>query len=92
MGMKACSTCAPGDSIEVLIGDKRTVHRYYYPDYSLSERAMVGMVAELTEMVDAVRQGRQPHPSGQAGRTSVALALATYQAAERGVWVELPAG
>ena len=79
------------DSIEVLIGDERTVHRYYYPDYGLSDRAMVGMVAELTEMVEAVREDRQPDPSGEAGRTSVALALATYHAAETGVWVDIPA-
>ena len=92
MGIEGMLYVRSWDSIEVLIGDKRTIHRYYYPDYSLSQRAMVGMVAELTEMVDAVRQGRQPDPSGQAGRTSVALALATYQASERGVWVELPAG
>lgn len=80
------------DSIEVLIGDKHTVHRYYYPDYGLADRAMVGMVAELTEMVEAVRQGRQPEPSGEAGRTSVALVLAVYQAAQTGAWVNIPTG
>ena len=50
---------------------------------------MVGMVAELTEMVEAVREGRQPEPSGEAGRTALALVLATYQAAETGSWVEI---
>jgi predicted dehydrogenase len=80
------------DSIEVLVGDKRTVHHYYYPDYSLSDRAMVGMVAELTEMVEAVREGRQPEPSGEAGRNSVALVLATYQAAKTDTWVDIPIG
>ncbi len=77
------------DSIEVLAGDKRTVQRYYYPDYGLSDRAMIGMVAELTEMVEAVRQGRQPEPSGLAGRTSVALVLATYKASQTGQWVNV---
>lgn len=79
------------DSIEILVGDKRTVHRYYYLDYSLSERVMVGMVAELKEMVEAVREGRQPEPSGEAGRSSVALVLATYRAAQTGAWIEIPA-
>lgn len=79
------------DSIEVLIGDKRTTHRYYYPDYGLADRAMVGMVAELAEMVEAVRTGRPPDPSGEAGRTSVALVQATYQSAQKGTWVEIPA-
>jgi predicted dehydrogenase len=78
------------DSLELLIGDKRTIKRYYYPDYGLSERVMIGMVAELTELVEAVREGRQPSPSGEDGRTSVALVLATYQAAETGKWVEIP--
>ena len=78
------------DSIEILVGSKRTVQHYYYPDYSLSERVMIGMVAELTEIVEAVREGRQPSPSGEDGRTSVALVLATYQAAETGAWVEIP--
>jgi len=78
------------DSIEVLIGDKCTIQRYFRPDHGLSERVMSGMVAEVTEMVDAVRQGRQPSPSGEDGRTSVALVLATYNAAERGSWIEIP--
>lgn len=78
------------DSIEVLAGDKRTIHRYYYPDSGLSDRTMVGMVAELTEMVKAVREGRQPEPAGEDGRTSVALVLATYESAEKGTWVEIP--
>lgn len=77
------------DSIELLAGDKRTIQRYYYPDHSLSDRTMLGMVAELTEMAEAVRQGRQPEPGGEAGRTSVALVQAVYQAAERGTWIEL---
>jgi len=78
------------DSIEIVVGDKQTVHRYYYPDHGLSERVMVGMVAELTEMVEAVREGRQPSPSGEDGRTSVALVTTTYQAAKTGAWIEIP--
>jgi len=77
------------DSLEVLAGGKRTVQHYYLPDSGLSDRVMVGMVAELTEMVEAVRQGRQPEPSGEAGRTSIALVLATYKSAETGQWVEM---
>jgi predicted dehydrogenase len=60
-----------------------------YPDHSLSERTILGMVAELTEMVTAVRQGRQPEPGGEAGRTSIALVHAVYQATARGAWVEI---
>jgi myo-inositol 2-dehydrogenase / D-chiro-inositol 1-dehydrogenase len=75
------------DSIEVLAGDRRTVERFYYPDSGFSDRTMRGMVAELTEMVEAVSQGRQPEPGGEAGRTSVALVHAVYQAAERGSWI-----
>jgi predicted dehydrogenase len=77
------------DSIELLAGDKHSIQRYYYPDHSLAERTMLGMVAELTEMVAAVREGRQPDPGGEAGRTSVALVHAVYQAAARGAWVEI---
>lgn len=47
------------------------------------------MVAELTEMIDAVRKGRQPEPTGEDGRTSVALVHKVYDAASRGVWVEV---
>ncbi len=77
------------DSLELFTTGKRTVQHFYHPDAGLSERVMVAMVAELTEMVEAVREGRQPEPSGEAGRTSVALVLATYKAAETGQWVEL---
>jgi myo-inositol 2-dehydrogenase/D-chiro-inositol 1-dehydrogenase len=77
------------DSLELFTTGKRTVQHFYHPDAGLSERVMVGMIAELTEMVEAVRQGRQPEPSGEAGRTSVALVLATYKSAETGQWVEL---
>lgn len=77
------------DSLELFTTGKRTIQHFYHPDAGLSERVMVGMVAELSEMVEAVRQGRQPEPTGQAGRTSVALVLATYKAAETGKWVEL---
>jgi len=78
------------ESIEVLVGDTRTVHHYYNPYQGHTERIMVGMVAELTEMVEAVREGRQPEPSGQTGRTAVALVVAAYQSAEIGAWVEIP--
>ena len=77
------------DSLEVIVGNKGTIHRYYSPRLGHMERVMVGMVAELTEMVEAVREGRQPEPSGDAGRTALALVLATYQAAETGSWVEI---
>ena len=77
------------DSIELLKDEQRTIQRFYYPDHSLAERTMLGMVAELTEMVEAVQQGRQPGPSGSDGRTSVALVQAVYEAAERGIWVEI---
>lgn len=77
------------DSLELFTTGKRTVQHFYHPDAGLSERVMVGMVAELTEMIEAVHHGRQPEPSGEAGRTSVALVLATYKSAETGYWVEL---
>jgi predicted dehydrogenase len=77
------------DSIEVLVGDTRTVHHCYNPYQGHTERIMVGMLAELTEMVEAVREGRQPEPSGQTGRMALALVAAAYQSAETGAWVEI---
>ena len=77
------------DSIELLAGKKHSVQHFYYPDHSLSQRTMLGMVSELTEMIDAVRDGRQPEPTGEDGRTSVALVHHVYDAAARGVWVEV---
>ncbi len=77
------------DSIEVLVGDTRTVHYCYNPYQGHAERIMVGMLAELTEMVEAVREGRQPEPSGQTGRMALALVVAAYQSAEAGAWVEI---
>jgi predicted dehydrogenase len=77
------------EAVEVLAGDKRTVTHYYDPHQGHADRIVVGMVAELTEMVQAVQAGRQPEPSGKAGRTAVALVSAAYQSAEAGAWVEI---
>lgn len=77
------------DSVELLANGKRTIQRFYDPTSDFPSRTLRGMVAELTEMVEAVREGRQPDPAGDAGRTSVALVRAVYEAAERGVWITL---
>lgn len=77
------------DSITLLSGGKETVQRFYYPDESFPNRTLRGMVAELTEMADAVREGREPSPSGVEGRTSVALVDAIYRSAREGAWVEV---
>jgi predicted dehydrogenase len=79
------------ESIELLVGDERSIHYCYDPYQGHADRIMVGMIAELTEMVEAVREGRQPEPSGEAGRRAVALVAAAYQSAETGSWVEMPA-
>jgi predicted dehydrogenase len=78
------------DSLEVLAGGKRSVQKFYHPDSGFGERTMVGLVAELTEMITAVREGRQPEPAGEAGRRSVALVHAVYAAAASRQWVRLP--
>lgn len=77
------------ESIELLRGERRTLERFYYPDSGFGDRTMLGMVAELSEMAAAVREGREPSPSGEDGRTSVALVHAVYRAAEERRWVEL---
>jgi predicted dehydrogenase len=79
------------DSVEVLAGDKRTVQHCYDPYQGHADRIMVGMVAELTEMVEAVREGRQPEPGGEAGRRAVTLVSAAYRSAETGAWVRTAA-
>jgi UDP-N-acetylglucosamine 3-dehydrogenase len=79
------------DSVEVLVDDERTVRYCYDPYQGHADRIMVGMVAELGEMVGAVRERRQPEPSGEAGRNALALVLAAYRAAGSGSWLEVPA-
>ena len=76
-------------SLPISEASRAAIQRYYHPRQGFSDRTMQGMVAELTDMAEAVRQGRQPEPGGEAGRTSVALVQAVYQAAGRGAWVEL---
>jgi predicted dehydrogenase len=77
------------DSVEWLIGDTRTVKHFYKPDSCFTDRAQVGMVAELTEMVAAVREGRPPSVTGEDGRAGLAAVQAIYRAAETGQWVEV---
>lgn len=77
------------DSVELMIGETRTVKHFYKPDSGLPDRTMVGMIAELTEMVNSVREGRPPSVTGEAGRAGLAAVLAIYRSAETGKWVEV---
>jgi len=77
------------DSVELMIGETRTVKHFYKPDSGLPERTMVGMIAELTEMVSSVREGRPPSVTGEAGRAGLAAVQAIYRSAETGQWVDV---
>ena len=77
------------DSVEIMIGEKRTVTHFYKLDSSLADRSMIGMIAELTEMVNAVREKRAPSVTGVDGRTGLADVLAVYESAATGQWVEI---
>jgi predicted dehydrogenase len=77
------------DSIEVTAGNKQTLERFYYAGDNLYDRTLVGMVRELQEMVDAVRENRAPSPSGEDGRRALRLVLTAYQASETQSWIQL---
>jgi predicted dehydrogenase len=77
------------NSIEVQARGKRYVENFYDEIAGQPNPGLQGMIAELTEMTNAVREGRQPQPDGHAGRTSIKLVQAVYQAAEEGRWVTL---
>jgi predicted dehydrogenase len=77
------------DSVELMIGETRTVKHFYKPDSGFTDRTMVGMVAELTEMVNSVREGRPASVTGEEGRAGLAAVQAIYRAAETGQWVEV---
>ena len=76
------------DSVELFIGDKRTVTHFYKPDHGLSQRSMLGMINELTEMVNSVREKRAPSVTGHDGRAAMANVLAVYESAATGKWIE----
>ncbi len=78
------------DSVELMIGDQRTITHFYKPDSGLSDRSMVGMINELTEMVNSVREKRPPSVTGQDGRNGLADVLAVYESAATGQWVSIP--
>ena len=77
------------DSLEWLNGDKRTVTYFYNSDHGLLERTLVGMVAELSEMISAVRENRPPSVTGEDGRAGLAATLAVYASSATGQWVEV---
>lgn len=77
------------DSVELMVGEKHTVKYFYRKDDGQSDRTMVGMVAELTEMVESVREGRPPKVTGEDGRAALAAVLAVYESAKTGGWVAL---
>lgn len=77
------------DSVELMIGEKRTETHFYKADHSLADRSMVGMIAELTEMVNSVREKRPPSVAGHDGRAGLADVLAVYESAATGKWVEI---
>jgi predicted dehydrogenase len=77
------------DSVEWMVGETRMAKYFYRKDDGQAERVMAGMVAELTEMVDSVREARPPSVTGEDGRAALAAVLAVYQSSETGQWVEL---
>lgn len=77
------------DSVELMVGETRTVTHFYKNDHGLADRTMVGMVAELTEMVNSVREKRPPSVTGEDGRKGLADVLAVYESAATGQWVEV---
>lgn len=77
------------DSVELQIGDKRTVTHFYKPDHGLPERTIIGLVAELAEMVSSVREKRPPSVTGRDGRAALAVTLAAYESAAARQWIEI---
>jgi predicted dehydrogenase len=77
------------DSVEVMIGETRTVKHFYKADSGLAERTIIGMVAELSEMVNSVREKRPPSVTGEDGRAALAAVLAVYESSQTGGWVEV---
>jgi predicted dehydrogenase len=77
------------DSVEVLAGATRTTKRFYGPTLGIEERTMVGMVAELYEMVSSVRERRAPSVGGAEGRAALAAVLAVYESSATGQRVRL---
>lgn len=77
------------DSVELMIGELRTTTHFYKTDSGLSDRAMVGMIAELTEMVNSVREKRPPSVTGYDGRAALADVLGVYESAAAGKWIDL---
>jgi len=68
-------------------GETRTVKHFYNPGMGLPERTLLGMVAELNEMLSSVREGRAPTVSGAEGRAALAAVLAVYESSATGQWV-----
>lgn len=77
------------DSLEWMAGETRTVEHFYRDDDGLTERVIVGMAAELTEMVDSVRESRRPSVTGEDGRAALAAVLGVYESSKTGQWVEI---
>jgi len=79
------------DSVELFGGKAspaaRTVKYFYRPGTSLPERTLVGMVAELDEMLNSVREGRAPSVGGAEGRAALAAVLAVYESSATGQWI-----
>jgi predicted dehydrogenase len=77
------------DSIEWMVGETRTVKHFYKKDDGQVERVMVGMVAELTDIVDSVREHRPPSVTGEGGRAALAAVLAVYESSRTEQWVDV---
>jgi len=60
---------------------------FYKLDSGLPERTMVGMLAELGEMGNSVREGRPPSVTGADCQAALAAVQAVYHSAETGQWV-----
>jgi len=77
--------------------EEREVLARFHPDgLSASSNPLnvsnVGHVAQITDMVGAVREGRDPIVDGREGRRAIAVISALYQSARTGSWVDVPKG
>jgi predicted dehydrogenase len=79
VGSKGNLKVWPWDGISLEGKTKGDWKSFFRPEWTVAERALIGMKGAIQEFVDAIRQRRRPDPAAEESLESQAIVEQAYQ-------------